>query len=121
MAREDARGQVVLVPLGDPPALPGRHKKFDSSGSPSRTLDAVSRQAHGEEIRDGREQKPKPYEVGVQIDRPMFPHFPAAVIRSSCEVTARSRRSKRCSLRLALSWPTCRRYISRRWRVAASA
>src|SRR5579872_5860488 len=76
MAREDARGQVVLVPLGDPPALPGRHKKFDSSGSPSRTLDAVSRQAHGEEIRDGREQKPKPYEVGVQISCGVYSQIP---------------------------------------------
>ena len=34
--------------------MPGRHKKFDSSGSPSRTLDDVSRQAHAEEVCDGR-------------------------------------------------------------------
>src|SRR5579872_5310597 len=77
MAREDARGQVVLVPLGVPPALPGRHKKFDSSGSPSRTLDDVSRQAHAEEVCDGREQKPKPYEVGVQISCGVYSQVPA--------------------------------------------
>ena len=65
-----------LAPLGVPPALPGRQKEFDRSGSPSRKLDAVSRQAHGEEIRDGREQKPKPYEVGVQISCGVHPQVP---------------------------------------------
>jgi hypothetical protein len=37
----------------------------------------VSRQAHGEEIRDGREEKPKPYEVGLQISRGVYPELSA--------------------------------------------
>src|SRR5271166_1578968 len=69
-------GEVALVPLGDPPALPGRHEKFDSSGNPSRTLDDVSRQAHAEEVCDGRKQKPKPYEVGVQISCGVYSQVP---------------------------------------------
>ncbi len=66
-----------LAPKGDPPALPGRQKKFDRSGSPSRKLLNVSRQAHEEEIHDGRKKKPKPYEVGVQIPRCIYSEMSA--------------------------------------------
>ncbi len=68
---------AALAPKGDPPALPGRQKKFDRSGSPSRKLLNVSRQAHEEEIHDGRKKKPKPYEVGVQIPRCIYSEMSA--------------------------------------------
>jgi hypothetical protein len=36
----------------------------------------VRRQAHEKEFRDGRDGKPKPYEVGVQIPRGVHPEVP---------------------------------------------
>jgi Transposase IS200 like len=57
-------GHSQLVQHGRPPALPGRESKFVSYWSPSRKLLNVSRQAHEEEIsHDGRDGKPKSYEV----------------------------------------------------------
>ena len=59
--------------------------------------------------------------AALPIDRPIFPRCSPVVMVWSCRSTSSRRRSRRWRRRPILSSESCRRYIPRRCRVAASA
>ena len=64
------------VIVGDPPALPGRHPEFDSTGSRMGKLPRVSRSSITQGSPHDELSQSKPHEMGVPVPRGIHPEVP---------------------------------------------
>ena len=77
--QRSARPRVVTVSsvnVGDPPALPGRHPGFDSSGRAMGKLPRVSRSSITQGSPHDELSQSKPHEMGVPVPRRFHPEVP---------------------------------------------
>ena len=87
----DPASDVASVNVGDPPALPGRHPEFDSSGIRMGKLPRVSRSSITQGSPHDELSQSKPLEMGLSVSRRVHPEVPEeGDLRRAAPVLGRS-------------------------------